>query len=152
MFGSGHETQWVEIISEGLLLFQKLESFTTSKMDCHLLRQKLRQRISVNCCFLVFNTKREVRNQFSGNLSVFVFIIEIFWQYKWQFIFDGVKNSSWSNSIYFLNSNNMFLWIVFIHFVKIWWYLRNKFNPKCEKQASNVFNFSHDWAPLFFKI
>ena len=139
MFGSGHETQWIEIISEGLLLFQKLESFTTSKMDCHLLCQKLRQR-------------REVRNQFSGNLSVFVFIIEIFWQYKWRFIFDGVKNSSWSNSIYFLNSNNMFLWIVFIHFVKIWWYLRNKFNTKCEKQASNVFNFSHDWAPLFFKI
>ena len=65
MFGSGHETQWIEIISEGLLLFQKLESFTTSKMDCHLLCQKLRQR-------------REVRNQFSGNLSVFVFIIEIF--------------------------------------------------------------------------
>ena len=120
-------------------------SFITSKTSSKNLGNE-------NCCFLVFNTKREVRNQFSGNLSVFVFIIEIFWQYKWRFIFDGVKNSSWSNSIYFLNSNNMFLWIVFIHFVKIWWYLRNKFNPKCEKQASNVFNFSHDWAPLFFKI
>ena len=30
--------------------------------------------------------------------------------------------------------------------------LKNNFNPKCEKEASNVFNFSHDWAPLFFKI
>ena len=33
------------------------------------------------------------------------------------------------------------------------WSIKNNLNPKCEKQAaSNVFNFSHDWAPLFFKI
>ena len=43
MFGSGHETQWVEIISEGLQLFQKLESFITSKADRYLLRQKVHQ-------------------------------------------------------------------------------------------------------------
>ena len=49
-----------------------------SKMDCHLLRQKVRQRISVmktNTCaffflnliaFVVYKTKRESKCQFSG--------------------------------------------------------------------------------------
>ena len=61
MFGSGHETQLIEIISEGLLMFQKLESFTTSKMDCHLLRQKLRQRISVMKTAVFWSSTQNVK-------------------------------------------------------------------------------------------
>jgi len=41
-----------------------------SKMDCHLLRQKVRQRTSVEktntAVFVVFNTKHESKCQFSG--------------------------------------------------------------------------------------
>ena len=52
-----------------------------SKTDRHLLRQKVRQRISVmktnTAVFVVFKTKRELKCQFSGNMSVFVFITEI---------------------------------------------------------------------------
>ena len=48
----------------------KLESFTTSKMDRHLLHQKVCQRISVmktnTGVFVVFKTKRELKCQFSG--------------------------------------------------------------------------------------
>jgi hypothetical protein len=48
----------------------KLESFTTSKTDRHLLCQKVRQRISVmktnTAGFVVFKTKHELKCQFSG--------------------------------------------------------------------------------------
>ena len=41
-----------------------------SKTDCHLLRQKVRQRISVmktnTGVFVVFKTNRELKRQFSG--------------------------------------------------------------------------------------
>ena len=51
------------------------------KTDRHLLRQKVRQRISVmktnTAVFVFFKTKRELKCQFSGNMSVFVFITEI---------------------------------------------------------------------------
>ena len=53
-----------EIINSKLPLFCsdiiKLESFTTSKMDCHLLRQKVCQKISViitNICVFVVSNK-----------------------------------------------------------------------------------------------
>ena len=46
---------------------QELESFTTSKTDRHLLRQKVCQKISViitnTCVFVVFKTKRELKCQ-----------------------------------------------------------------------------------------
>ena len=53
--------------------FQRKESkcsiFTTSKTDCQLLRQKVRQRISVmktnTGVFVVFKTKRELERQFN---------------------------------------------------------------------------------------
>jgi len=46
--------------------------FTTSKTDRQLLRQGVRQRVSVmktnNGVFVVFTTKRELKCQFSGNI------------------------------------------------------------------------------------
>ena len=46
---------------------EKLESFTMSKTDRHLLRQQVRQIISViitnTCVFAVFKTKRELKCQ-----------------------------------------------------------------------------------------
>ena len=54
-------------------LILKRSIFTTSKADCQLLRQKVRQRISVmktnNSVFVVFKTKHELKCQFSGNTS-----------------------------------------------------------------------------------
>ena len=51
----------------------KWSLFTSSKMDRHLLRQKVRQRISVmkanNGVFVVFKIKHELKCQFSGNTS-----------------------------------------------------------------------------------
>ena len=48
--------------------------FTTSKTDHHLLRQKLRQRISVmetnTAVFVVFKTKRELKCQFSASTEI----------------------------------------------------------------------------------
>ena len=48
----------------------KLESFTTSKTDSHLLGQKVCQRISVmktnTGVFVVVKTKHELKSQFSG--------------------------------------------------------------------------------------
>ena len=45
-----------------------------SKMDPHLLRQKVRQRISVvktnTAVFVVFKKKRELKCQFSGNTEI----------------------------------------------------------------------------------
>ena len=56
-----------EILCFIFLVLQKLESFTTSKTDGHLLRQKVRQKISViitnTCVFVVFKTKRELKCQ-----------------------------------------------------------------------------------------
>ena len=46
------------------------KAYTTSKTDRHLLRQKVRQRISVmktnTGVFVVFKAKRELKCQFSG--------------------------------------------------------------------------------------
>ena len=57
-------------------------TFTTSKTDSQLLLQKVHQIISVTKTntgvFVVFNTERELKYQFSGR--VFVFISEILWQ------------------------------------------------------------------------
>ena len=71
----------------------KLESFTTSKTDHHLLLQKVSQRISVKKTntgvFVVFKTKCELKCQSSG-------ITEILWQTfwcKWRSVFDVVKDS-----------------------------------------------------------
>ena len=59
------------------LLNDKWSLFTTSKMDRHVLRKKVRQRISVmktntGVC-VVFKTKRELKCQFSGNIECVCF-------------------------------------------------------------------------------
>ena len=55
----------------------KQRFFTTSKTDRHLLRQKVRQRISVmktnTGVFVVFKTKRELKRQFSENIGCVCF-------------------------------------------------------------------------------
>ena len=64
-----------DIRIKGTVLIQLLESFTTSKMDRHLLRQKPRQGISVKKTntgvFVVFKTKHELKCQFSAQLLRF---------------------------------------------------------------------------------
>ena len=51
-----------------------VESFTTSKMDRHLLHQKNCQRISVmktnTAAFVVFKTRRELKCQFYGIIEI----------------------------------------------------------------------------------
>ena len=62
----------------------KMESFTTSQWDCHLLHQKVHQRISVMktntlylsrelCFFVVFKTKCKLKSQFPGNIECVCF-------------------------------------------------------------------------------
>jgi hypothetical protein len=71
-------------------------------MGRHLLRKKVCQSISVmktnTAVIVVFKTKRELKCQFSGNMSAFVFITEIlwrtFWRNKWRSVFDVVKDCS----------------------------------------------------------
>ena len=66
---------------------------TTSKMDCHLLRQRVRQRISVIPENWHFNSRLVLK---TTKTPVFVFITEIlwqtFWRNKWRSVFDVVKN------------------------------------------------------------
>ena len=84
----------------------ELESFTTSKMDRHLLWQKVHQKISViktntfddiekNSSFWHFNSRFVLK---TTKTQVFVMITEIFWwtfwRNKWRSIFDVVKDSS----------------------------------------------------------
>ena len=58
---------WItpNLISNMIINWQKLESSTTSKTDCYLLRQKVCQKISViitnTCVFSVFKTKRVLK-------------------------------------------------------------------------------------------
>ena len=60
-------------------------SFTTSKTDRHLLRQKVRQRISVmktnTGVFVVFKTKRELKCQISGNIVCLFSLLRFFDEY-----------------------------------------------------------------------
>ena len=59
------------------ILNDKRSLFTTSKTDRHLLRKKVRQRISAmktnTGVFVVFKTKRELKCQFSGNIECVCF-------------------------------------------------------------------------------
>ena len=72
-----------------------MESFTTSKPDCHLLTQKILQRISVIPENWHFNSRFVLK---PTNTAVFVFIPEIlwwtFWCNVWRSVFDTVKDSS----------------------------------------------------------
>ena len=60
------------------------KSFTTSKTDCHLSRQKVGQRISVmktnTGIFVVFTTKRELKCQLSGRNRVCLFSLLQFFE------------------------------------------------------------------------
>ena len=92
-----------------------------SKTDHHLLRQKVNQRISVipeNCHF----NSRFVSK--TTKAPVFVFITEIlwrtFWHYKWQSVFDVVKDSSF----------RVLLRICFIFLVSPMWEIQKKFKLK----------------------
>ena len=63
-----HCNHWsVNCYAEKACRHQKLESFTTSKNDRHLLSQKVHQKISViitnTCVLVVFKTKRELKCQ-----------------------------------------------------------------------------------------
>ena len=81
-------------------------------MGRHLLRKKVCQSISVmktnTAVIVVFKTKRELKCQFSGNMSAFVFITEIlwrtFWRNKWRSVFVVVKDSSYWNLLMVLLS------------------------------------------------
>ena len=63
VFGGSYDHDYDQDYSGGFL-------FTTSKTDRHLLRQKVRQRISVmktnTGVFVFFKTKRQSKCQFSG--------------------------------------------------------------------------------------
>ena len=91
-------TLWkILLLSNSTCWNQKLfkrRFFTTSKIDHHLLCQKVRQRISVmkknSGVFVVFKTKRDLK--FFWKHSVFAFITEIlwrtFWSNNWQSVCD----------------------------------------------------------------
>ena len=62
-----------------------------SKTDCHLLRQKVCQRISVIKKKTLVFFKRELKCQFSGITEI---LWRIFWRNNWRSIFDIVNDSS----------------------------------------------------------
>ena len=62
-----------------------------SKTDCHLLRQKVCQRISVIKKKTLVFFKRELKCQFSGITEI---LWRIYWRNNWRSIFDIVNDSS----------------------------------------------------------